>query len=311
MKTFVKIIFVSITALLSQQPAFAQRINKKLAAQLAAIYKDDQQYRVAAIAAAKKYGAYSPQDNDLMQKQEAADIANLAKVEKILATYGYPGKSMVGAQSKVVFMVVQHNDQQAQEKYLPLFMKAAKKGELDRSLLPLMIDRVRTGKGQPQLYGTQLHERKGGGVQIQTIEDEVNVNVRRKAAGLPPLEEYYKQWGIKYTVPTATGNLNPPDLYYNPGERKEVPIEAIGGDDGIKAKLIYPDKAKENNIAGFVTIGYTVDKDGNTKNIEVVKGLGYGCDEEAMRVIKETKYTNKTGEDSEMRMRLPFPYKKD
>jgi hypothetical protein len=42
----------------------------------------------------------------------------------------------------------------------------------------------------------------------------------------------------------------------------------------------------------------------------VVKGLGYDCDEEAMRVIRDTKYINKTGEDSDMRMKLPFPYEK-
>lgn len=245
-----------------------------------------------------------------MKKQDAADQVNLAKVEKIIAAYGYPGKSVVGAQSKVVFMVVQHNDLPAQEKYLPLFITAAEKGELDRTLLPLMIDRVRTAKGQPQVYGTQLHETKDGRVQIKPIEDEVNVNVRRKAAGLPPLEDYYKNWSINYVVPTAAGNPNPSDLYFKYEQRTELPIEAIGGDDGIKAKLNYPEKAKANNISGFVTVGYTVDKDVNTKSIEVVKGLGYGCDEEAIRVIKETKYINKTGEDSELRMKLPFPYKK-
>jgi TonB family protein len=309
MKSVVKITLLLIVSLGLQQ-AMAQKINKKLSAQLVAIYKDDQQYRVAAIAAAKIHGSNSPQDKELMKKQDIADAANLAKVEKIIAAYGYPGKSMVGAQSKVVFMVVQHNELDAQEKYLPLFMEAAEKGELDRTVLPLMIDRVRTARKQPQVYGTQLHERMGASVQVQTIEDEVNVNIRRKAVGLPPLEDYLKHWGINYIVPTAAGNPNPKDLYYNAQERIELPIEAIGGDDGIKAKLIYPEKAKENNITGFVTVGYTVDKDGNTKNVEVVKGLGYGCDEEAIRVIKETKYTNETGDDSDMRMKLPFPYQK-
>lgn len=310
MKSLLKITFILLLISFSLGPSFAQTFNKKLAAQLAAIYKNDQQYRVAAIAAAKKYGAYSKQDKELMKKQDSADVANLAKIEKIITAYGYPGKSMVGAQSNVAFTVVQHNSLEAQEKYLPLFTKAAEQGELDRALLPLMIDRIRTSKGQPQLYGTQLHERTGGSVQIIAIEDEVNVNVRRKAAGLPPLEDYYKDYGIIYILPTAAVNPNPKDLYYNIAERVEVPIEAIGGDDGIKERLVYPEQAKANNITGFVTVGYTVDKDGHTKDIEVVKGLGYGCDEEAVRVIKATKYTNKAGEDSEMRMKLPFPYQK-
>jgi len=303
-------IILLIIASFTLQHATAQKLDKKLAAQLTIIYKNDQQYRVAAIAAAKKHGAYSQQDNDLMKKQDAADLSNLAKVEKIIAAYGYPGKSMVGAQSKVVFMVVQHNDLEAQEKYLPLFTKAAEKGELDRALLPLMIDRVRTGKGQLQVYGTQLHEQKDGSIQIQAIEDEINVNIRRKAAGLPPLEDYYKTYGIKYMVPTAAGNPNPPELYYHPESRKASPIEAIGGDDAIFSKLSYPDAAKAANISGTVTVEYTVDINGNTKNVSIVKGLGYGCDEEALRVIKEAKYTNRTGEETDRRMRLPFPYKK-
>ncbi len=304
------IISLLIVSMLASPRATAQ-LNKKLALQLKAIYKSDQMYRVAAIAAAKKHGAYSQQDNDLMKKQSAADLANLAKVEKIISKYGYPGKSMVGAQNKVVFMVVQHNDTDAQEKYLPLFIKAAQQGELDRTLLPLMIDRVRADKGRLQLYGTQLHETRDGRVLIKPIEDEANVNVRRKKAGLPPLEDYYKKWDIKYTVPTAAGNPNPKELYYHEEERAEVPIEAIGGDEGIIDQLAYPEQAKANHITGSVTVEYTVGKDGSTKDIVVVKSLGYGCDEEAVRVIKKTRYINQTGEDRGMRMNLPFPRKKD
>jgi|GEM_PF-1803941 TonB family protein len=310
MKLFKKL-FLLLTLLICAQPLFAQKLNRKLAAQLVAIYQDDQQYRVAAIAAAKKYGSGSDQDNELMRKQSAADLTNLAKIEKIIAAHGYPGKSLVGTdKSKIAFMVVQHNDDAAQGKYLPLFTKAAAKGELDKSLLPLMIDRLRTAKGQPQLYGTQLREIKGGGVQIFPIEDEANVNIRRKKAGMPPLQPYLKQWGINYKLPTAAGNPNPASLYIVQQEHAGVSIEAVGGDDGIFARLQYPDKARESNITGFVTLELTIDKNGNTKDITVVKSLGYGCDEEAIRVMKETKYNNPTGEESEIRMRLPFPYKK-
>jgi len=311
MKHRIKIALLVITAAFGWQQAAAQKPYNQLAADLADIAKADQQYRVAAIAAAKKYGSGSPQDNALMIKQHAADLANLAKIEKIIAAHGYPGKSRVGKLSDVAFMVVQHNDVDAQEKYLPLFTQAAASGELDRTLLPLMIDRIRASKGQAQLYGTQLSEGKGNKIQIKPIEDEVNVNVRREAAGLPPLETYYKHWGITYRVPTAAGNLNPKELYASEEERTESPVEAIGGDQGILNKLQYPDKARANNITGNVLIEYTVDKNGNTQNITLVKGLGYGCDEEAMRVIKETKYTNTTGQDRELRMKLPFPYKKD
>jgi TonB family protein len=300
----ITLLIISTTTLLAQT-------NKKLAAELAAIYKDDQQYRVAAIAAVKKYGSGSKEDNELMTKQSVTDAVNLKKIDQIITEFGYPGKTLVGpALSKVAFMVVQHNEQEAQEKYLSTFIQAADNNELDASLLPLMIDRVRTAKGQPQLYGTQLHEIKGGGIQIFPIEDEAFVDVRRKKAGLPPLQQYLKQWGINYKVPGSVGNLNPESLYYVQARHTESAIEIIGGNDAIYSKLVYPEQARAANITGFVTIELTVTGNGDTKNLSVAKGLGYGCDEEALRIMKEAKFKNKTGEEAEIRMKLPFPYKK-
>jgi TonB family protein len=291
------------------QQASAQKINVQLARRLAVIYDADQKYRVAAIIEAKKSGSGSAKDNELGRKQNVADLANLTEIEKIIKAYGYPGKSMVGKQSRVAFMVIQHNDLKTQEKYLPLFIKTANEGELDRGLLPLMIDRVRLGNGQPQLYGTQLSEIKNSKkVQIKPIEDEINVNIRRKAYGLGPLETYYKKWNINYKVPTSKGNPNPKELYATILEQSYSKVEAIGGDEGILSKLHYPEKARSNNIIGSVTVEFTVDKDGATKNIFVIEGLGYGCDEEAIRVIKESKYTNPERQESELRMKLPFPY---
>jgi TonB family protein len=243
-----------------------------------------------------------------MRKQEIIDRSNLAKVEKLFAIYGYPGKSLGEKHQSTAFLVIQHSDQEAQEKYLPLLTKAVEKDELKASSLGILVDRIKMKKGEKQLYGSQLHETKQG-IKIHPIEDESNVNIRRAKIGLQPLEVYLKHWNIDYKVPTA-GKPNPASIYYVAEQREESPVEAIGGDDAIFSKVNYPAKAKENNITGFVTVGWTVDKNGNTKNLEVVKPLGFGCDEEALRVIKEAKFINKTGEDNDMRMRLAFPYKK-
>jgi TonB family protein len=302
-------IFALITILtLFNTFTFAQSYNKKLVAQLDTILKTDQQYRSKAM---QEAGKNNPElDKSNMSKQSAIDIANLAKVDKIISTYGYPGKSMVGAKHQsTVFLVIQHNDQDAQEKYLPILTAAANKGELRASSLAILIDRIKTGRGEKQVYGSQLHETKEG-VKIYPIEDEANVDKRRVKIGMPPLAVYLKQWNINYHIPTAA-KPNPVGMYYIQEERHESPVEAVGGDQAIFAKLTYPAKAKEANITGFVTVELTIDKDGNTKNISIVKPLGYGCDEEAIRVMKEAKYINKTGEESEIRMRLPFPYKKD
>jgi protein TonB len=53
----------------------------------------------------------------------------------------------------------------------------------------------------------------------------------------------------------------------------------------IHSKIKYPDVARENNIYGKVYIKFMVDKEGHIVNPEILRGIGGGCDEEAMRVL--------------------------
>lgn len=48
----------------------------------------------------------------------------------------------------------------------------------------------------------------------------------------------------------------------------------------------YPAKARAATIQGRVIIRFLIDKDGNASNYNVIKSIGYDCDEEALRVIK-------------------------
>jgi TonB family protein len=63
-----------------------------------------------------------------------------------------------------------------------------------------------------------------------------------------------------------------------------------GGKQGIKKiideNLKYPAQALENKIEGTVLLSFTVDAMGKVQTVRVVHGIGYGCDEEAARVIK-------------------------
>ncbi len=54
----------------------------------------------------------------------------------------------------------------------------------------------------------------------------------------------------------------------------------------VYKNLNYPQEAFDNNIEGYVTIRITVDENGEISNPTIVKGLGFGCDEEAMRLLK-------------------------
>ena len=47
----------------------------------------------------------------------------------------------------------------------------------------------------------------------------------------------------------------------------------------------YPDEAKENDVHGKVLVSFIVERDGTLSDVKVKRGIGSGCDEEAVRVI--------------------------
>lgn len=56
----------------------------------------------------------------------------------------------------------------------------------------------------------------------------------------------------------------------------------------ISANVIYPDEALRKNIEGMVVVALIVEKNGEISEMKVMKGLGGGCTEEALRVLKGT-----------------------
>ena len=58
----------------------------------------------------------------------------------------------------------------------------------------------------------------------------------------------------------------------------------------IKNNLAYPKEALDKEIEGNVLVKFKVSSLGAIFDPHVVSGLGYGCDEEAVRVIKKLKY---------------------
>lgn len=66
--------------------------------------------------------------------------------------------------------------------------------------------------------------------------------------------------------------------------------EFPGGEDSMRkfiaANLVYPDSALKNKIEGKVYIKFVVNETGKLTDIKVAKAVGWGFDEEALRVIK-------------------------
>ena len=55
----------------------------------------------------------------------------------------------------------------------------------------------------------------------------------------------------------------------------------------LNERLTYPQAAKDFNVEGDVFVQFVVDEEGAIRNTQVVRGLGYGCDKEALRIVKE------------------------
>lgn len=173
-------------------------VNKSLALELDSIFADDQDYRKLITRTEKEFGIESEQYKNLISQIKSKDSINLIKVKKILDTEGWPGMDVIGEKgSLTLFLVIQHADPATQRRYLPILKEAVRTGKAKSYYLAYLEDRVALSEGKKQIYGTQIYKTENG-YKIAPIEDERNVDVRRKMIGLSPLAEYVKEWNIEY-----------------------------------------------------------------------------------------------------------------
>jgi tetratricopeptide (TPR) repeat protein len=188
-----------IADLQKKSDAYEAGLNKPLMAELRQIQETDQKYRMMMDSIEQEFGWESKEMQELWKKQSDADSINLQKIEAIIAEHGYPGKSLVGNRlANATFLVIQHADLEIQEKYLPILQAAADKGELRKSSLALLIDRIEMRNDRPQIYGSQvIRNEETGNLEPYTIKDPEQVDKRRAEVGLGPLKDYLARFGIK------------------------------------------------------------------------------------------------------------------
>jgi len=58
----------------------------------------------------------------------------------------------------------------------------------------------------------------------------------------------------------------------------------------VKENMVYPEEAIRNKIAGKVSLAADIDYKGNVTKVQVKKGIGFGCDEEAARIVSLMKF---------------------
>jgi len=130
------------------------------------------------------------------------DRKNTAWLKMVVTAHGWPGKSAVGEDgAQAAWLLVQHadHDRDFQKQCLKLIQAAFKKGEVTGQQVAYLTDRVLVADKRNQLYGTQFQVKDGELVPFP-IEDEANVDKRRKEIGLSSLAEYKKVLEKTYNV---------------------------------------------------------------------------------------------------------------
>lgn len=70
---------------------------------------------------------------------------------------------------------------------------------------------------------------------------------------------------------------------------EEMP-KLIGGMAKLQSSVKYPEMARRAGIEGRVTVQFIVNEQGKVENARVVRGIGGGCDEEALKAVQQAQF---------------------
>ena len=175
-----------------------------------------------------------------------------------------------------------------------------------RTLVAQSWDRYQRSLGQPQWYATQYYVRNGK-TYLQLLDTTKASDTDRRAYGVATLPE-------KLTYLNQQNNRHETSLraYLLTNEQQRAlaaqpaAAELIGSYDELFRQVRYPAAASQQGITGKVVVEATIGVTGAPNHVSVVRGLGYGCDEEALRVVQQARFSNPTGEEQEIRILVPF-----
>jgi hypothetical protein len=185
------------------------RLYDSLSHILDSVVERDQQYRDQFEIVRDKYGHESPEMKKLFWLQSIADSINLVIVENILKHYGWLGADKIGdTGNSTLFIVIQHSGIRVQEKYLPLMRQAVKNHNASGKELALLEDRVALRQGKEQVYGSQvIWDKNTNAYYVLPVRDPETIDSRRAEVGLPPMEEYLKNWNTSWNIDSYKKNL--------------------------------------------------------------------------------------------------------
>lgn len=87
--------------------------------------------------------------------------------------------------------------------------------------------------------------------------------------------------------------------------------EMVGGLKELYKNISYPSEARSQGIEGRVFIKFVVDENGNVQNPEIMRDIGGGCGDAAIKAIKKVKFTpgQQGGNTVKVQYSLPITFK--
>lgn len=120
--------------------------------------------------------------------------------------------------------------------------------------------------------------------QIQVVEDDVEVedeiDINAEVSQEEIIEEYV------YEAPEIEEEeIVEAEIFTVVEQMPEFPGGAAELTRFIQKNIKYPMMARESDIQGRVYVNFVVEPDGSVSNVTVMRGIGGGCDEEAVRIV--------------------------
>lgn len=120
--------------------------------------------------------------------------------------------------------------------------------------------------------------------QIQVVEDDVEVedeiDINAEVSQEEIIEEYV------YEAPEIEEEeIVEAEIFTVVEQMPEFPGGAAEMTRFIQKNIKYPMMARESDIQGRVYVNFVVEPDGSVSNVTVMRGIGGGCDEEAVRIV--------------------------
>ena len=112
------------------------------------------------------------------------------------------------------------------------------------------------------------------------------VNARASAQQVKKTDETVYEISTKDITNIKIKHVDNDSIYQIVEVMPEFPGGAAAMFTYLSGNIKYPEEAKDKGISGRVFISFVVEKDGSVNQVQVKKGIGGGCDEEAVRVVQ-------------------------